>query len=158
MAGISTTAAIQAGRKAATSWVAPSLTLAMIKPHAVSRGDTGKILDAVLGAGFEIASMKTVRLSAEHASQFYATHRHRAFFPCLVTAMSSGPVVVAMLRKAHAVAEFRALLGSTDPGRAAEGSLRRRFGLDILQNAVHGSDSDEQAAIECDFYFSKIER
>lgn len=131
-----------------------SRTFTLIKPDAVAAGHTGKILDAILGAGFRIVALRMVFLSRNQAERFYAVHRDKAFFTRLVIFMTSGPVVAAVLEKENAVADFRTLIGVTDPAQAAEGTLRRRFAASMTRNAVHGSDSDENARIEWEHFFT----
>lgn len=130
----------------------------MIKPDAVSNGHTGKILDQIISAGFKIKAMKYTRLSQEQAEMFYAIHRERPFFKDLVSFMTSGSIVAAILEKENAVADFRELIGATDPKKAATGTIRNRFAESIDANAIHGSDSDENAEIEGNTFFSKFER
>ncbi len=130
----------------------------MIKPDATSKGYTGAILDQIIKAGFSVKAMKWIKLSEEQAGLFYDVHRARPFFGELVDFMCSGPIVAAILEKDNAVADFRTLIGATNPAQAAEGTIRKNFAASIGENAVHGSDSDENAAIEGDFFFSKIER
>lgn len=129
----------------------------MIKPDATTAGNTGKILDKIIEAGFSIKAMKLTRLSKEEAGKFYAVHKERPFFGELVEYMTSGPIVAAILEKENAVEDFRTLIGATDPTKAAEGTIRRMFAQSIAANAVHGSDSDENALIEGAFYFSERE-
>lgn len=133
-------------------------TFTMIKPDATSKGYTGAILDQVIKAGFTVKAMKWVKLSEEQAGLFYDIHRARPFFQELVDFMISGPIVAAILEKDNAVADFRELIGATNPAQAAEGTIRKLYAANIGENAVHGSDSDENAAIEGDFFFSKLER
>ncbi len=130
----------------------------MIKPDAVANGHIGGILDQIIKAGFSIKAMKLTALSAEKAGEFYAVHKERPFYSDLVKFMSSGPIVAAILEKDNAVEEFRKLIGATDPKKADEGTIRNRFAESIEANAVHGSDSDENAAIEGSFFFSAFER
>lgn len=130
----------------------------MIKPDATSKGYTGGILDMMLNAGFSIKAMKWVKLSAEQAGEFYAVHKERPFYGELVEFMSRGPIVAAILEKENAVESFRKLIGATNPEQAEEGTIRKRFAKSIGENAVHGSDSDENAAIEGNFFFSSLER
>lgn len=137
--------------------MATNRTFTMIKPEAVAAGDTGLILDMIIKGGFEIKAMKFTRLSAERAGEFYAVHRERPFYQELVDYMSSGPIVAIILEKENAVADFRKLIGATDPSEAEEGTIRKRFAKSKAENAVHGSDSDENAAIECDFHFADAE-
>ncbi|MFY7707430.1 MAG: nucleoside-diphosphate kinase [Flavobacteriales bacterium] len=137
--------------------MAGKVTFTMIKPDATAAGHTGKIIDRIIGAGFTIKAMKWTRLSSEEAGKFYEIHRERSFFGELVEYMTSGPIVVAILEKDNAVEDFRTLIGATDPQKAAEGTIRRDFATSIAANAVHGSDSDENALIEGSFYFSSRE-
>lgn len=130
----------------------------MIKPDAVANGHTGKIIDQILEAGFTIQAMKYVRLSEETAGAFYNIHRERPFFKDLVSFMTSGTIVAAVLVKENAVADFRTLIGATDPAKAEPGTIRNRFAKSIEANAIHGSDSDENAAHEASFFFSAFER
>ena len=130
----------------------------MIKPDATSKGYTGAILDQIIKAGFKVKAMKWIQLSEEQAGLFYDIHRARPFFQELVDFMISGPIVAAILEKENAVADFRELIGATNPAQAAEGTIRKLYAASIGENAVHGSDSDENAQIEGDFFFSKLER
>lgn len=130
----------------------------MIKPDATQKGYTGAILDQIIKAGFSIKAMKWTRLTKEQAGLFYDIHRERPFFGELVDFMSSGPIAAAVLEKENAVADFRTLIGATNPAQAAEGTIRKLFAASVGENAVHGSDSDENAIIEADFFFSKLER
>lgn len=130
----------------------------MIKPDAMSKGDAGGILDMILKAGFRIVALKQLKLSEEKAGEFYAVHKERPFYGELVSFMSSGPVIAAILEKENAVADFRKLIGATDPAKAEEGTIRKKFAASVGENAVHGSDSDENAKIEGDFFFSSLER
>jgi len=130
----------------------------MIKPDAVQKGFTGKILEQITGAGFRITAMKMLHLSIPRAELFYAVHRDRPFYSELVQFMASGPIVAAILEKNNAVADFRALIGPTDPAKASSDSIRARFGSSVQNNAIHGSDSDENAKMECDFFFNQLER
>ena len=134
------------------------LTFTMVKPEAVANGHAGAILSKIEGAGFRIVAMKKLHLSAERAGKFYAVHQERPFYGELVEYMSSGPIVAALLEKDNAVTDFRALIGATDPAEAAEGTIRKEFAESKAKNAVHGSDSDENAQIEADFFFSDLER
>jgi nucleoside-diphosphate kinase len=138
--------------------MATNRTFTMIKPDAVESNNIGGILEMINKAGFRIIAMKYTRLSAELAGEFYAVHNARPFYGELVEYMSSGPIVAAILEKENAVADFRTLIGATDPAEAAEGTIRSRFAESKAKNAVHGSDSDENAAIEGEFFFSKFER
>ena len=134
-----------------------NLTFTMIKPDAVENGHIGSILDMIIKAGFSLKAMKYTRLTPERAGQFYAIHSERPFFNDLVNYMSSGPIVAAILEKDNAVEDFRKLIGATDPAKADEGTIRKLFAKSIEANAVHGSDSDENAAIEGSFFFSHLE-
>ncbi len=138
--------------------MAGKLTFTMIKPDAVENNHIGPILAKINEAGFRIVAMKYTRLSAEMAGKFYEIHKERPFYGELVDYMSSGPLLAAILEKDNAVADFRTLIGATDPTKAAPGTIRALFAKSIAANAVHGSDSDENAAIEGDFYFSQTER
>jgi len=129
----------------------------MIKPDAFSAGHVGAILEKITTAGFDIKGLKMTQLSKREAESFYAIHSERPFFGELVQFMTSGPIVAAVLEKENAVADFRALIGSTNPEEAAEGTIRKMFAESVGRNAVHGSDSDENAAIECSFHFSARE-
>ncbi|HEX7692274.1 MAG TPA: nucleoside-diphosphate kinase [Sediminibacterium sp.] len=133
-------------------------TFTMIKPDATSKGHTGGIIDMIIKAGFTIKAMKWTKLSKEQAGLFYDIHRERPFFGELVDFMSSGPIVAAILEKDNAVADFRKLIGATNPAQADEGTIRKLYAASVGENAVHGSDSDENAVIEADFFFSKLER
>jgi nucleoside-diphosphate kinase len=130
----------------------------MIKPDAVSNGHTGAILDQIIKSGFRIVSMKQTKLTGETAGQFYAVHKERPFYGELVKFMSSGIIVAAILEKENAVADFRKLIGATDPAKAEEGTIRKNFATSLGENAVHGSDSDENAQIEGSFFFSALEQ
>jgi nucleoside-diphosphate kinase len=133
-------------------------TFSIIKPNAVRTGKTGPILSMINEAGFEIAAMRMVRMTKPQAESFYSVHKSKPFFSDLVEFMTSGPVVVLLLRHADAVEEFRKLIGSTDPSKAEEGTIRKAFAVSMQMNAVHGSDSAENAQIEANFFFSGIER
>lgn len=133
-------------------------TFTMIKPDAVSAGNIGNILAMINNAGFRIVAMKYTKLSAEQAGKFYEVHAARPFYGELVDFMSSGPIVAAILEKDNAVADFRTLIGATNPEQAAEGTIRKLYAKNVGENAVHGSDSDENAAIEGNFFFSGLER
>ena len=126
----------------------------MIKPDAVENGHIGAILDKITSAGFNIVAMKYTQLSKRDAQKFYEVHKERPFFGELVGFMTRGPIVSAILEKDNAVDDFRALIGATNPADAAEGTIRKLFAKDIAENAVHGSDSDENAAIEGAFHFA----
>ncbi|PUZ20665.1 nucleoside-diphosphate kinase [Chitinophaga costaii] len=133
-------------------------TFTMIKPDAVQNGHIGGILDMICKAGFRIVALKQTRLSAEKAGEFYAVHKERPFYGELVEFMSSGHLVAAILEKDNAVEDFRNLIGATNPANAAEGTIRKKYAESIGHNAVHGSDSDENAQIEGDFFFSGLEK
>ena len=133
-------------------------TLTMIKPDAMNKGYAGAILDMISKAGFRIVAMKQTKLSIEKAGEFYAIHKGRPFYNDLVAFMSSGPIIAAILEKENAVAGFRKLIGTTDPSKADEGTIRKLYASSIGENAVHGSDSDENAKIEGDFFFSALEK
>ncbi|MBA7524527.1 Nucleoside diphosphate kinase [subsurface metagenome] len=133
-------------------------TLTIIKPGAISNEYIGPILARVNSAGFHIAAMKLFKFTRTQAENFYAIHRERPFYASLVEFMTSGPVVVAMLEKENAVEDYRKLIGATDPSKAEEGTIRKLYAESIERNAVHGSDSNENAEIECDFFFAKCER
>ncbi|MDX1350882.1 MAG: nucleoside-diphosphate kinase [Putridiphycobacter sp.] len=137
--------------------MATNRTFTMIKPEAVAAGHTGKILDMIIEAGFKIKALKLTTLSKERAGEFYEVHKERPFYGELVDYMSSGPIVAAILEKENAVADFRALIGATDPAEAAEGTIRKNFAKSKAENAVHGSDSDDNAEIEGKFHFSAAE-
>jgi len=130
----------------------------MIKPDAVANGHTGAILDHIIKGGFKITAMKYLWLTPEKAGEFYAVHKARPFYNDLVSFMSSGPIVAAILEKDNAVEDFRKLIGATDPAKAEPGTIRNLFAKSIDANAVHGSDSDENAQIEGNFYFSAFEK
>ena len=134
------------------------ITFTMIKPDAVEANNIGPILAKINEGGFRIVAMKYLRLTKEQAGAFYEVHKERPFYGELVDYMSSGPLVAAVLSKNNAVADYRTLIGATDPTKAADGTIRKLFAKSIAANAVHGSDSDENAAIEADFFFSKLER
>ena len=133
-------------------------TFTMIKPDAVKNGHAGAILDQVIKAGFRIEAMKWTKLTAEKAGEFYAIHKERPFYGELVEFMSSGPIIAAILKKENAVADFRKLIGATNPANAEPGTIRKLYAASVGENAIHGSDSDENAVIESDFFFSKLER
>src|SRR6056300_568978 len=132
-------------------------TLMMIKPDAVENGHIGRILEKVTAAGFQIKGLKLTQLSKNDAERFYEVHQERPFFGELVSFMSRGPIVAAILEKENAVDDFRTLIGATNPEEAAAGTLRKEFATSVGENAVHGSDSDENAALECAFHFSARE-
>ena len=133
-------------------------TFTMIKPDAVGNGHTGAILNDIIAAGFKIVAMKYTRLSKETAGAFYAVHQERPFYGELVEFMTSGPIVAAILEKENAVESFRTLIGATDPSKAEAGTIRNKYAKSIDANAIHGSDSDENASIEGNFFFSQLER
>jgi len=135
-----------------------NFTFSIIKPNAVRTGKTGPILAMINEAGFEIAAMKMVKMTLEQAQSFYAVHKERPFFDGLVEFMTSGPVFVLVLRHENAVEEFRKLIGATDPAKAEPGTIRKLFAVSVQMNAVHGSDSDENAEKEACFFFSTFER
>jgi nucleoside-diphosphate kinase len=130
----------------------------MIKPDAVAANNVGPILAMINNAGFKIVAMKYMRLSEAQAGQFYNVHKERPFYGELTAYMSEGPIVAAILSKENAVADYRELIGATDPSKAEEGTIRKMFAKSIAANAVHGSDSDENAHIESAFFFSELER
>ena len=129
----------------------------MLKPDAIENGHMGKIIDMIINAGFQIKAMKYTSLSVAQAQEFYAVHSERPFYGELVDYMTSGPIVAAILEKENAVADFRNLIGATDPSEAADGTIRKYYAESKGRNAVHGSDSDENAAIESEFHFSPSE-
>ena len=133
-------------------------TFTIIKPDAFAKGYTGAIIDRILKDGFRIMALKLTRLSAEKAGEFYAVHKERPFYGELVEFMGSGPIVAAVLEKENAVADFRKLIGATDPAKAEPGTIRKLYAASVGENAVHGSDSDENAKNEADFFFSGLER
>lgn len=129
----------------------------MLKPDALENGHTGKIIDMIIQAGFSIKAMKLTQLTTEQAEKFYEVHAERPFYGELVEYMTSGPIVAAILEKENAVADFRGLIGATDPAEAAEGTIRKYYAESKGRNAVHGSDSDENAEIEGKFHFAANE-
>ena len=133
-------------------------TFTMIKPDAFSKGFTGNILAMIEKAGFRLVALKKIRLSEEKAGEFYAVHKARPFYGELVEFMSSGPIVAAILEKDNAVEDFRKLIGATDPAKADEGTIRKLYAESVGKNAVHGSDSNENAQIEGSFFFSGMEQ
>jgi nucleoside-diphosphate kinase len=135
-----------------------NITLSIIKPNAVRTGKTGPILAMINEAGFEIIAMKMIRITVQQAESFYEVHRGKSFFESLVEFMTSGPVFVMILRHANAVEEFRKLIGATDPEKAEPETIRKLYAVSVQMNAVHGSDSDENAQRESDFFFSTSER
>lgn len=135
-----------------------NITLSIIKPYAVKRGFIGPIIAIINEAGFKISAIKSVKLTVEQAEEFYIIHNSKPFYNDLVEFMSSGPIVVMLLTKENAVEDFREIIGSTDPSEAKEGTIRKKFADSLQRNAVHGSDSDENAIIESDFFFAKKDR
>ena len=133
-------------------------TFTMIKPDAMKNGHAGAIADRIIKEGFRIIAMKMTKLSPEKAGEFYAIHKERPFYKELVDFMSSGPIVAAILEKPDAVNSFRKLIGATDPAKAEPGTIRKLYAESVGENAIHGSDSDENAKIEGDFFFSGLER
>ena len=134
--------------------MATNRTFTMIKPDAVQDGHTGAILEKITASGFRIVALKKTQMTVADAEAFYAVHKERPFFGELVEFMSRGPIVAAVLEKENAVADFRTLIGATNPAEAADGTIRKMFAKSVGENAVHGSDSDENAAIEGSFHFS----
>ena len=138
--------------------MANNKTFTMLKPDSVEKGNIGAILEKINAAGFRIVDMKKTRLTSVQAGEFYEVHKDRPFYNDLVSYMSSGPIVAAILEKENAVADFRLLIGATDPSEAANGTIRKLFAESKAKNAVHGSDSDENAVIEGNFFFTSEER
>lgn len=138
--------------------MAGNKTFTMIKPDAFGAGNSGAILKMIEEAGFKIVALKATRLTKELAGKFYEVHKERPFYGDLCNYMSSGSIIAAILEKDNAVEDFRKLIGATNPAQAAEGTIRKLFATSIEANAVHGSDSDENAAIEGNFFFSQFER
>lgn len=138
--------------------MATNRTFTMIKPDAVANGHIGAILNDIIAGGFKIVAMKYIQLTTESAGNFYAVHKERPFYGELVSFMTSGPIVAVILEKDNAVEDFRTLIGATNPAEAAEGTIRNKYAKSIDANAVHGSDSDENAQIEGNFFFSQFER
>jgi nucleoside-diphosphate kinase len=136
---------------------AGNLTFAIIKPDSVAVGNTGKIIDRIIGGGFRIRAMKLIHQTRRQAEGFYEVHRGKPFYEGLTEFMSSGPCVVMVLEKEGAVKAWRDLMGATDPAEAAAGTIRKEFGASKGENATHGSDSDENAAIEISYFFSRME-
>lgn len=134
--------------------MAGTRTFTMLKPDALEANNTGKIIDMIIEAGFSIKAMKLTRLTEGEAKEFYAVHKERPFYGELVEYMTSGPIVAAILEKSNAVEDFRKLIGATDPAEAADGTIRKQYAESKAKNAVHGSDSDENAEIEANFHFS----
>ena len=138
--------------------MAGNTTFTMIKPDAFAAGNSGAILKMIEEAGFKVKAAKLTKLSEERAGQFYEVHKERPFYNDLVSYMSSGPIIAIVLEKDNAVDDFRGLIGATNPAEAAEGTIRKLFATSIEANAIHGSDSDENAQIEAGFFFSRTER
>jgi nucleoside-diphosphate kinase len=134
-----------------------NLTFAIIKPDAVAAGNTGKIIDRIIGGGFRIRGLKLIQQTRKQSEGFYEVHRGKPFYEGLTEFMSSGPCVVMVLEKEGAVKGWRDLMGATDPAKADEGTIRKEFGSSVGENATHGSDSDENAAIEIAYFFSRLE-
>lgn len=134
--------------------MAGTRTFTMLKPDALEANNTGKIIDMIIEAGFSIKAMKLTHLTDGEAKEFYAVHKERPFYGELVAYMTSGPIVAAILEKSNAVEDFRKLIGATDPADAADGTIRKKYAESKAKNAVHGSDSDENAEIEANFHFS----
>ncbi|MDQ6609941.1 MAG: nucleoside-diphosphate kinase [Bacteroidota bacterium] len=135
-----------------------SRTFTMIKPDAMKNGHAGAIIDKIIKAGYKIIALKQTKLSNEKAGEFYEVHKERPFYGELTQFMSSGVIIAAILEKDNAVTDFRTLIGATDPAKADKGTIRNLFATSLGENAVHGSDSDENAKIEGDFFFSGLER
>ncbi|HPD65908.1 MAG TPA: nucleoside-diphosphate kinase [Bacteroidia bacterium] len=135
-----------------------SITFTIIKPEILRKEQEGEVLDAIIKGGFQVIALKKTRFTPQQAEKFYAIHKGKPFFEGLVSYITSGPVYVAILKKENAVQAYREFIGATDPSKAAEGTIRHKFGTNIEQNAVHGSDSDENAVIESNFFFSETER
>jgi nucleoside-diphosphate kinase len=135
-----------------------NITFTMIKPEAVAANNIGGIISMIEDGGFRVVSLKKVQLSKHRAGEFYAVHKERPFYQELVDYMSGGPIIAAVLEKDNAVADFRELIGATNPADAAEGTIRKRYATSLAENAVHGSDSDDNAKIEANFHFSSEER
>ena len=133
-------------------------TFTMIKPDAMKNGHAGAIINHIIQNGFRVVALKMTSLTAERAGQFYEVHKERPFYQELVDFMSSGPIIAAILEKDNAVADFRKVIGTTDPSKADEGTIRKLYATSMGENAVHGSDSDENAKIEGDFFFSRLEQ
>lgn len=137
--------------------MAEKLTFTMIKPEAMRNGAAGSILKMIQDGGFKIVALKMKQLSKESAEEFYAVHKERPFYDNLIKFMTSGPIIAAVLMKDNAVADYRALLGTTNPDTAEDGTIRKAFATDMTMNAAHGSDSDENALLEAKFHFSDSE-
>ncbi len=138
--------------------MAGNITFTMIKPKAVADGNMGKIIDKIIEGGFNIRALKLTKLTADQAKKFYAVHKERPFYNSLVEFMTSGPIIAAILEKENAVEDYRKYIGSTNPENAEPGTIRALYATSMEKNAVHGSDSDENAIIECDFFFSEFEK
>ncbi len=138
--------------------MAGNKTFTMIKPHAVAANQIGEIVSLIEQAGFRIVAMKKTQLTPALAGKFYEVHKERPFYADLCQMMAEGPIVPMILEKANAVEDFRSLIGSTDPSQAAEGTIRKKYALSKSENAIHGSDSDENAGIESAFFFSAVEQ
>lgn len=138
--------------------MAGRITFTIVKPEAVAKEYTGHIFSMINSAGFHIVSIRMIRMTKETAEKFYLVHKDRPFYNSLVEFMSSGPVVVSILEKDNAVGDYRTLIGATDPSKAAEGTIRKKYAESVQNNAVHGSDSDENAIVESNFFFSESER
>ena len=134
------------------------ITFTMIKPEAVAAKNIGGILNMIEEGGFRIVAMKKVRLTKEEAGEFYVVHKERPFYDDLVKYMSGGPIIAAILEKENAVADFRTLIGATNPMEADLGTIRKKYAKSLAENAIHGSDSDDNAIIEADFHFNSKER
>ena len=135
-----------------------NITFTMIKPEAVAANNIGGIISMIEDGGFRVVSLKKVQLSKQRAGEFYAVHKDRPFYKELVDYMSGGPIIAAILEKDNAVADFRELIGATNPADAADGTIRKRYATSLAENAMHGSDSDDNAKIEANFHFSIEER
>ncbi len=138
--------------------MAGTITFTMIKPAAYQNKYAGKILDMILSNGFRIAAIKVLNLTSAQAAKFYEVHKERPFYNDLVKSMTSGTILAAILEKENAVEDYRTLIGATNPANAAEGTIRKYFGESVEKNAVHGSDSDENAIIEASFFFAELDR
>jgi len=138
--------------------MAGNITLTIIKPTAFKNNHSGAIIKMINEAGFVIKAMKLIQMTPDQAGSFYDVHRGKPFYGSLTAFMSSGPVIIALLEKDNAVEEFRSFIGATDPAKASKGTIRELYGTNLQQNAVHGSDSDENAIKESDFFFSKLEK
>ncbi len=138
--------------------MAGNITFTMIKPKAVADGNMGKIIDKIIEGGFNIRALKLTKLTADQAKKFYAVHKERPFYNSLVEFMTSGPIIAAILEKENAVEDYRKYIGSTNPENAEPGTIRALYATSMEKNAVHGSDSDENAVIEGDFFFSEFEK